>query len=282
MKQFYQIFMMHRLVFSLFAYVLTVSLAVAQTSEWKGTEFSQARIISAVTGVGGEKEVLLGFHVKLGSGWKTYWRTPGDSGIPPQFDWTGSKNLEKTQIYWPKPEAFDSFGLLTWGYKDEVVYLVAATVKDPTQPLQIALEVFYGICEEICIPVRQEFQLTLPIEVNGVSPEAGIMKAFSKRIPAPVGETSAVTSLTIENNLEKLLKIEVSSTIDFENPQIILEGREGDFFVFKERQIFAGKRRAVFIVEADLADKKNPLKGQDFTATILDATIAVEGRATVE
>jgi len=274
--------MLHRLLLALFACALIPILAIAQPSEWKRTEFSQARLISAVTGVGGMREILLGFHVKLSPGWKTYWRSPGDSGIPPQFNWAGSTNLEKTQIFWPKPIAFDSFDLLTWGYKDEVVYLVKATLTDPAQPLHIALELFYGICEEICIPVKQNFQLTLPADIQGVSPDAGIMEAFSNQIPMPVGEKSMVTFLTIQNSLENMLKIEANSTVDFETPQLILEGREGDFFTVKEVRIFEDKRRVEFLVEADLADKNRPLKGQDFTATILDATIAAEGRSTVK
>ncbi|MEH6402274.1 MAG: protein-disulfide reductase DsbD domain-containing protein [Sneathiella sp.] len=282
MKQFYRISILYRLFIALSAYALAVSFVVAEPSEWKRTEFSQARLISATTGVGGAREILLGFHVKLSPGWKTYWRSPGDSGIPPQFNWSGSENLEKVEIFWPKPMAFDSYGLLAWGYKDEVVYLLNATLEDPEQPLQIALEMFYGICEEVCIPVKQDFQLTVPTGAQGVSPEAGLLEAYLKRIPAPIGDKAAVTSLIFKNKLENLLKIEAFSTVDFKDPHLILEGQEGDYFTVKETRIFDGKRKVVFLVEADLVDKSTQLKGQDFTATLLDATIAVEGRATVK
>ncbi len=82
--------------------------------------------------------------------------------------------------------------------------------------------------------------------------------------------------------MKNLLKIEAISIVDFKDPQLILEGREGDYFTVKETRVFEGKRKVVFLVEADLVDKNTLLKGQDFTATLLDATIAVEGRATVE
>lgn len=282
MKQIYQIFTLNRLFHVIFSCFFLISYANVEASEWRKTEFSQTRLISAATSVGGDAHILLGLHIKLEPGWKTYWRSPGDSGIPPQFNWKGSSNVEKTEILWPKPSAFNSFGLLTWGYKDEVVFPVKITLKDRNKPLVAALELFYGICEEVCIPVRQEFQISLAIGETVTSPDAGILKTYMDRVPSTMDGETGVSILISQNKSENMLDIEVGSTLDFEKPVLILEGREGDFFVVKETRISEDKQQVTFSVEVDLADKNTSLKGQDFTATILDATMAVEGRVTVK
>ena len=55
-------------------------------------------------------------------GWKTYWRMPGDAGIPPQFDWSGSQNVKSVEVLWPAPQRFIDSGGETVGYKDRVVF----------------------------------------------------------------------------------------------------------------------------------------------------------------
>ena len=87
----------------------------------------EVRLISAQNAVGQALQIRLGLHFTLASGWKTYWRSPGDAGYPIAVDWTGSSNLAKADLFWPVPHRFTLFGLDTFGYKDEVVLPVIAS-----------------------------------------------------------------------------------------------------------------------------------------------------------
>ncbi|HCX68676.1 MAG TPA: hypothetical protein DHK64_14410, partial [Rhodobiaceae bacterium] len=56
-----------------------------------------------------------GLHLELSKGWKTYWRSPGEVGIPPSIDWAGSENIENVEFLWPAPERFTAFGIENFG-----------------------------------------------------------------------------------------------------------------------------------------------------------------------
>ncbi|MFZ1467406.1 MAG: protein-disulfide reductase DsbD domain-containing protein, partial [Paracoccaceae bacterium] len=88
----------------------------------------------------------------LAPGWKTYWRSPGDAGIPPQFDWSASENLKSVRIHWPAPIVFHTNGYATIGYKGGVVLPVEVEAKDPSRPVTLRAEVQLGICRDICLP----------------------------------------------------------------------------------------------------------------------------------
>ncbi|OYX25533.1 MAG: hypothetical protein B7Z10_06065 [Rhodobacterales bacterium 32-66-7] len=90
----------------------------------------------------------------LAPGWKTYWRSPGDTGIPPSFDWSGSQNVQSVTLHWPAPAVFDSGGITTIGYHDRLVLPVEVTPVDPSQPIILSVGMDLGVCENICLPVR--------------------------------------------------------------------------------------------------------------------------------
>jgi len=100
----------------------------------------------------------------LAPGWKTYWRSPGDAGIPPSFDWSGSVNVAAVQVHWPAPSVFDSNGMQTIGYHDRLVLPVEVTPIDPLQPMTLSVRMDLGVCDDICLPasLALESDLTRP------------------------------------------------------------------------------------------------------------------------
>ncbi len=119
-------------------------------------------------------------EIRLRPGWHTYWRAPGAYGIPPQFDWSGSRNLESVSYVWPRPSAFESYGARTIGYHDALVLPMILRPSDPDAPIEAALEVLFGVCEDICIPAEAQLAATLAVE----GPPAGkprIDRALSRR-----------------------------------------------------------------------------------------------------
>lgn len=96
-------------------------------------------------------------RLRLAEGWKTYWRAPGDAGIPPQFNWQGSRNVADLRITWPTPEVFLTSGMRTIGYHDELVLPIEITPKTPGQPIRIKGRMELGLCKDVCIPSELRF-----------------------------------------------------------------------------------------------------------------------------
>lgn len=108
--------------------------------------------------------LVVGFHFRLAPGWKTYWRAPGDGGIPPLFGWSGSQNVAGVRFHWPVPEVFDQAGMRSIGYTDQVVIPVEIIREAPGPATHIAGQVEIGVCEDVCVPVQLSFDMALPDE----------------------------------------------------------------------------------------------------------------------
>ena len=99
-------------------------------SPWIKTDQTSVRLIAAMPSIGNRQIIKLGLQFKLKTGWKIYWRSPGDAGLPPSLDLKQSENLEKIDFGWPLPTRFSVSGMQTIGYKKEVVFPINATVSD--------------------------------------------------------------------------------------------------------------------------------------------------------
>ena len=100
-------------------------------------------------------------RVQLEPGWKTYWRAPGQSGIPPRFDWDGSRNLSAVKFHWPTPNVFVENGLRTVGYKNQLILPMELSPKRRGGDIVLRAEVELGVCEDICIPVSLRISANL-------------------------------------------------------------------------------------------------------------------------
>jgi DsbC/DsbD-like thiol-disulfide interchange protein len=101
---------------------------------------------------------MAALHLRLRDGWKTYWRAPGETGIPPSFDWAGSQNITAVRLHWPRPIVFEQLGARSIGYAQELVLPMEFTLGDPSRPAHVALRVDLGVCETICLPATLELR----------------------------------------------------------------------------------------------------------------------------
>lgn len=123
-------------------------------------------------------------ELELAPGWKTYWRSPGDAGIPPTFDWSGSENVKSVRIHWPAPRVFELNGMQTIGYHEHLVLPVEITPKDPARPIRLSVSVELGVCDEICLPASLSLDSDL---LSPGAPDAEILSALDRRA-ATAGE----------------------------------------------------------------------------------------------
>ncbi len=282
MKRFYSIFLMFGALVAISLYPAIGASETNRGESWVTTDMSKSRLISAKTGTENSSEIYIGLQIKLDKGWKTYWRNPGDAGLPPQFNWTVSDNVKSIDVLWPKPEKFEAYGFVTWGYEKEVVFPIRITLKDPAKGLDAKLNAFYGICEEVCVPVNQEFSINLPGNLADNSVYAPVIEHYHSRVPATVNAISPIQEVSFLGISDKKMIVELRTTDVFETPLLILEGDDGDYFAVKNIEVSEGGKRAKFAVDVDLTDPGKALKGRRFTATILDTQLAAEGHAIVQ
>lgn len=107
---------------------------------------------------------MSGFAIRLAPGWKTYWRAPGDAGIPPSFAWNGSENIAAAAFHWPVPEVMDQNGMRSIGYTSSVVIPVEFKLSDGAAPAHVRGEVQIGVCDDICVPAFLTFDAALPVD----------------------------------------------------------------------------------------------------------------------
>src|ERR1700726_1667006 len=150
-----------RFMFALAAGAVAWSLAtkaLAQdASPWLNDGHSAVRLLA---GSRSGTVLLGGISFQLQPGWKTYWRTPGDSGVPPRFDFSKSENVDAVTVLWPAPLKFDDgAGGHSLGYHEKVVLPLRIAVKTADKPVTLRADINYAICEKICIPIEANAEL---------------------------------------------------------------------------------------------------------------------------
>lgn len=119
---------------------------------------------------------MAGLTLRLAPGWKTYWRSPGEAGIPPLFNWSGSENLKSVQVHWPTPAVFQTNGMQSIGYHDQVTLPLEVIAIDPAKPVRLHATVELGVCKDICMPAS----LDLTADLTGPgAPDATIQSAIA-------------------------------------------------------------------------------------------------------
>jgi DsbC/DsbD-like thiol-disulfide interchange protein len=133
----------------------------ADASMWDGDARSAMRLIAGSAGAD-RTALRAGIELRLGNGWKTYWRYPGDSGVPPRFDFSKSTNVKSVAVRWPAPHRFTDENGASIGYKNSVMLPLDIVPADPKQPVTLRLTLEYAICEKLCIPAAGSATLTVP------------------------------------------------------------------------------------------------------------------------
>lgn len=155
---------------------------------------------------------MAALRLTLAPGWKTYWRAPGESGIPPRFDWSASRNLARVTLHWPTPKVFQSSGVRTIGYKRELVLPIEITPKDPARPVVLAARVNVGVCEDICLPASFDFSTQLS---GPGAPDAAISAALAARPlsarEAGIGPVSCAVE-PVEDGIRVTARLPASAT----------------------------------------------------------------------
>jgi DsbC/DsbD-like thiol-disulfide interchange protein len=170
-------------------------------SNWDGDARAAVRLVAGTGRTGGP--LRAGVEVRLADGWKTYWRYPGDSGVPPVFDFSKSENIKSVSILWPAPHRFAYEGGASIGYKGDVIFPVHVIPNDPGRPATLRLSVEYAVCEKLCIPARGQAELALS---SALSPYDARLAAAEARAPKPaaVGDAGPLSVAAVRREPAQL------------------------------------------------------------------------------
>src|SRR6478735_11606245 len=154
----------------------------ADESPWSDDVRSATRLVAG-SGKSGDAQLRAGVEIKMQPGWKTYWRYPGDSGVPPHFDFSGSENLKKADVFYPAPHLFTDETGHSLGYKDTVIFPVVVSPQQSGKPVRLRVKVDYAVCEKLCVPVEGRAELVLE---SGDSKHDPTLTAAEGRVPKHV------------------------------------------------------------------------------------------------
>jgi DsbC/DsbD-like thiol-disulfide interchange protein len=163
----------------------------SDASPWDEDIRSAARLIAAHTITHADNPVYrAGVEIRMKPGWKTYWRYPGDSGVPPVFDFSNSENVRSVTVLYPAPMRFDDgAGGQSIGYKDSIILPLHIAPMDSGRPVTLRMKLDYAACEKLCVPAKASAELLLS---GGASSNDAMVAAAESRVPRPgkIGEAT--------------------------------------------------------------------------------------------
>jgi DsbC/DsbD-like thiol-disulfide interchange protein len=144
---------------------------------WTTAESSRVRLVAGRADT--PSRLFAGVEIEMADGWKTYWRNPGSSGVPPRIDWSQSGNLAGARLYFPAPSRFVDRDGDTIGYKKYVVLPLELTAADATRPIDLKVSLEYGVCKDICIPIEVALTLAIPANATAFAPDSRVVVALA-------------------------------------------------------------------------------------------------------
>jgi DsbC/DsbD-like thiol-disulfide interchange protein len=210
---------------TLFASLTFEVLASEDASPWQKDGHSSVRLLA---GSRSAAVLMGGIAFALQPGWKTYWRTPGDSGVPPRFDFSKSENIEAVTVLWPAPTKFDDgAGGYSLGYQNQTVLPLRIVAKNADKAVTLRAEINYAVCDKLCIPVEASAELTF----NSVaSTQDSALSAALETVPKPanIGDPTPLTIRGLKRDGNSMVLVDVAAP-ETKEVNLFVEGPTPDW-----------------------------------------------------
>src|SRR5580704_6080277 len=211
---------------SIFVSSLAIEARAQDASPWQRDGHSAVRLLA---GSRSGSVLLGGIGFQLQPGWKTYWRTPGDSGVPPRFDFSKSDNVEAVTVLWPAPTKFDDgAGGNSLGYKKQVVLPLRIVAKNTDKPVTLRAAINYAVCDKLCVPVEANAELSF---TSVASAEDSALFAALDTVPkaANVGDANPLTIRDVKREGKSAVLVDVVAPSEAGNISLFVEGPTPDW-----------------------------------------------------
>jgi DsbC/DsbD-like thiol-disulfide interchange protein len=248
--------------------------ATEDMTNWDGDARSGVRMIAGARPAGAP-HLRAGVEIRLARGWHTYWRYPGDAGVPPQFSFAGSSNVKQVDVLWPAPERKVDSGGTSIGYSTGVVFPLRVVPQQAGKPVALRLRLQYAICEKLCVPAEARGDLTL---ASGRASQDAALTAAEGRVPRrlALGEGGDLSIRSLRR--ERVDGGKERAVVDVAGPagvDLFVEGPTQQWALPVPAPITgapAGLQRFVF-------DLDGAPTGEKYQGTLLTLTAVVPGRS---
>ncbi|MEO0752018.1 MAG: protein-disulfide reductase DsbD domain-containing protein [Pseudomonadota bacterium] len=184
---------------------------------------------------------MTALHIEMADGWKTYWRSPGDVGIPPRFYWRGSRNLAGVEVIWPTPRITVDHGMYTVGYSKQLVLPMRLTPKQSGRDVTLKGTVEIGVCREVCIPAELRVSAQLSRDASGRDPRIAASLANQPYSAVEAGVRRVVCRVSpVQDGLG--LRAEIDMPRLGSNETAIIEVRDPRIWVAQPKTTRSGNR----------------------------------------
>ena len=179
------------LAIALLAICLLAASVRDGAAAWSGNPRVTVELVSERDAVAPGKTFWIGLRQSIAPGWHTYWSNPGDSGEPPQIDWTLPAGFSASDISWPNPERIRLGPAMSYGYSNEVVLPIQLTVPATVVPgtrVTVSGRASWLVCEKECLPEEAPVSLSLPVVAGepGLHPTGAPLIARARQaVPSP-------------------------------------------------------------------------------------------------
>jgi len=252
--------------------------AAADASAWDRGHASQARLIA---GLSEEAAHLAGIEIRLADGYKTYWRHAGDSGLPPEIDWSESANVADITLAFPVPGRFQDASGIFFGYDDAVTFPLHVTPQDPARPVDLQVSLSYGVCKDVCIPAFATLSLTLEPGREGV--HAQHIAQAQAQVPAPVAFGDTDVGLSLHDHMvdaDDVLHVRVKAP---ENALLLAEGPDYRWFLDPAEDGVIDPQTGLTVFEVAIAETPREIHdAARFTFTLVSGDRGIESNLTLD
>jgi DsbC/DsbD-like thiol-disulfide interchange protein len=248
----------------------------ADASPWSASSHSAIRLLGGGTMPGKPGLHLAAIAIRMNRGFKTYWRHPGDTGVPPVFRFETSENVASAEVRFPAPLRFpDGAGGFSIGYQDEeVIFPVHVTARDASAPVMLRLSADYAVCEKLCVPASGQAELALPARER--TAQTATIRAADIRVPqlAKLGAKQPLSVMALRKGAEQeqvLVDIQTSGAA----PVLFMEGEQPWFF---EPRAAEPKGNGLYTATVAVIERSKAADctGADVTLTVVAGASAIE------
>ena len=165
---------------------------VVQTPQVKASLLAHAP-----QGIAAGQTLWLGLQLQHQPHWHTYWRNPGDSGLPTELTWQLPAGVKALPLIWPAPKTIPIGPMANFGYEDTVLLVTPLQIDKGFKPsaslstLDIQLHANWLVCKQECIPQEGDFQLSIPLQGATVMASAEFQKALAQQASTLKGDHAA-------------------------------------------------------------------------------------------
>jgi DsbC/DsbD-like thiol-disulfide interchange protein len=254
-----------------------VAARAADASPWDADSRAGMRLIAGNQAHAADAPVRAGVELKLAPGWKTYWRYPGDSGVPPRFDFANSQNVKSLEVAWPAPHRFTDDSGASIGYKNSVIFPLRIVPQDPAKPVLLRLKLDYAVCEKLCVPAEGRAELVLDGTSSALDAALAKAEALVPK-PAKAGDDAALAVRAVRQETGEHARIIVDVAAPGDEPiELFAEGPTPEWALpVPEPADGAGAGLRRFAFQLDGLPPGASAVGTTLTLTLVSGANAIE------